>query len=148
MLGYPSTCSRGAALHSCTLSLACWLVGGSSQPGCGANPWLVACCVTPHLRNKHSQHQLQYVQEIISKQERFDKVAGLEEIEAKENPPSANVLQRRADEVYEEEECGVSADRSKYGRIIGGKEARFAQFPWQAHIRISQYQCGGVLGIE
>ncbi|KAG8286309.1 Belongs to the peptidase S1 [Homalodisca vitripennis] len=30
-------------------------------------------------------------------------------------------------------------------RIIGGAEAYFGEFPWQAHIRISGYQCGGVL---
>lgn len=59
---------------------------------------------------------------------------------------SATLLQRRADEVPVE--CGVSADRVLYKRIIGGKEARFAQFPWQAHIRISAYQCGGVLGMS
>ena len=46
MLGYPPKCERKGILHSCTLSFACWLVGGSSQPGCGAHPWIVACCVT------------------------------------------------------------------------------------------------------
>ncbi|KAG8232595.1 hypothetical protein J437_LFUL013134, partial [Ladona fulva] len=30
-------------------------------------------------------------------------------------------------------------------RIVGGSEARFGEFPWQAHIRIAGYQCGGVL---
>ncbi|GFG33313.1 hypothetical protein Cfor_04050, partial [Coptotermes formosanus] len=30
-------------------------------------------------------------------------------------------------------------------RIIGGNEAHFGEFPWQAHIRIAGYQCGGVL---
>jgi len=30
-------------------------------------------------------------------------------------------------------------------RIIGGNEAYFGEFPWQAHIRIAGYQCGGVL---
>lgn len=63
---------------------------------------------------------------------------------SRRSPPAA--FQRRADEGVMENECGVPADRMLYKRIIGGKEARFAQFPWQAHIRISQYQCGGVLG--
>lgn len=53
-------------------------------------------------------------------------------------------MQRRNDEI--EEECGLSADRMLMKRIIGGKEAKFAQFPWQAHLKISAYQCGGVLG--
>lgn len=79
-------------------------------------------------------------------------------------PPA--VLQRRADEFDDlDSDCGVSAEhrslpllilgrtshrrssRGRTGRIIGGQPAKFAQFPWQAHIRIGQYQCGGVLGI-
>lgn len=31
-------------------------------------------------------------------------------------------------------------------RIIGGRTAQFAEYPWQAHIRIAEFQCGGVLG--
>lgn len=46
MFGYPSKCERKGVSHSCTLSFACWLVGGSSQSGCGASPWIVACCIT------------------------------------------------------------------------------------------------------
>ncbi len=30
-------------------------------------------------------------------------------------------------------------------RIIGGNTASFGELPWQAHIRISGFQCGGVL---
>jgi len=30
-------------------------------------------------------------------------------------------------------------------RIIGGNMAGFGELPWQAHIRISGFQCGGVL---
>jgi len=30
-------------------------------------------------------------------------------------------------------------------RIIGGDQAAFAELPWQAHIRIGGFQCGGVL---
>lgn len=45
MFGYPSKCQKSGNTHPCTLSFACWLSGGSSQTGCGGNPWLVACCV-------------------------------------------------------------------------------------------------------
>lgn len=41
-------------------------------------------------------------------------------------------------------ECGVPSN-SLQKRIIGGDEAYFGEFPWQAHIRIADYQCGGVL---
>nr|CAD7434071.1 unnamed protein product [Timema monikensis] len=41
-------------------------------------------------------------------------------------------------------ECGVP-QLNFQKRIIGGNEAYFGEFPWQAHIRIAGYQCGGVL---
>ncbi|KAJ9573658.1 hypothetical protein L9F63_008999, partial [Diploptera punctata] len=41
-------------------------------------------------------------------------------------------------------ECGVPRITIQK-RIIGGNEAYFGEFPWQAHIRIAGYQCGGVL---
>lgn len=45
-------------------------------------------------------------------------------------------------------ECGVpkTAQNTIQKRIIGGRIAPFAAIPWQAHIRIAEYQCGGVLG--
>lgn len=43
--------------------------------------------------------------------------------------------------------CGVQPLRAKslQKRIIGGNQATFGEFPWQAHIRIAGFQCGGVL---
>ncbi|XP_050725070.1 serine protease 27-like isoform X2 [Eriocheir sinensis] len=41
--------------------------------------------------------------------------------------------------------CGTPRIAQFAKRIIGGDEASFGEFPWQAHIRISGYQCGGVL---
>ncbi|XP_047740500.1 serine protease filzig isoform X4 [Hyalella azteca] len=48
---------------------------------------------------------------------------------------------------YNEPECGVQklSSNTITKRIIGGDEAHFAELPWQAHIRIAGYQCGGVL---
>lgn len=54
MFGYPSRCQQNGNSYPCTLSLACWLSGGSSQTGCGGNPWLVACCV----KLKHAGNML------------------------------------------------------------------------------------------
>lgn len=44
-------------------------------------------------------------------------------------------------------ECGVprTAQNTIQKRIIGGRTAPFAALPWQAHIRIAEYQCGGIL---
>ncbi|XP_046445483.1 serine proteinase stubble-like isoform X2 [Daphnia pulex] len=43
--------------------------------------------------------------------------------------------------------CGVQPLKSSklQKRIIGGDQAAFGEFPWQAHIRIAGFQCGGVL---
>ena len=41
--------------------------------------------------------------------------------------------------------CGIPRTPSNtlQKRIIGGRPAQFAEFPWQSHIRIKEYQCGG-----
>jgi len=52
---------------------------------------------------------------------------------------------RKQDFTEHEPECGVSRHRQFSKRIIGGEKAKFSELPWQVHIRISSYQCGGVL---
>jgi len=55
-------------------------------------------------------------------------------------------LEKRGQEwLHQEPECGISRHRQFAKRIIGGEKAKFAELPWQVHIRISSYQCGGVL---
>ncbi|XP_018574696.1 uncharacterized protein LOC108913613 [Anoplophora glabripennis] len=132
MFGYPSKCERKGVSHSCTLSFACWLVGGSSQSGCGASPWIVACCVT----SKKSQSSLD---DLEYSDDSFDS-----NLKAREE--SFPVLQKRIDDFEEEDICGLSSERMFSKRIIGGREAAFGQYPWQAYIKIATYQCGGVLG--
>jgi hypothetical protein len=41
--------------------------------------------------------------------------------------------------------CGIPRTPSNtlQKRIIGGRPAHFAEFPWQSHIRIKEFQCGG-----
>lgn len=43
--------------------------------------------------------------------------------------------------------CGIPRTPSSVlqRRIIGGRPAYFAEYPWQAHIRIKEFQCGGAL---
>lgn len=53
------------------------------------------------------------------------------------------IIQKRIDDL---KDCGLSSDRIISKRIIGGNEAAFGQYPWQAYIKIGTYQCGGVLG--
>ncbi|XP_065339805.1 serine proteinase stubble-like isoform X6 [Cloeon dipterum] len=45
-------------------------------------------------------------------------------------------------------ECGISLGEGNLGaqrRIVGGDEAGFGSFPWQAYIRIGSSRCGGSL---
>lgn len=66
-----------------------------------------------------------------------------------------NILRRRTDDgalqthsaPAPQVECGIArtAQNTLQKRIIGGRIARFAEYPWQAHIRIAEFQCGGVL---
>lgn len=57
-----------------------------------------------------------------------------------------DIFEKRKQEYLEQEpECGVSRHRQFSKRIIGGEKAKFSELPWQVHIRISSYQCGGVL---
>lgn len=58
--------------------------------------------------------------------------------------PGTQIFQKRNN--YMKEECGISSDRVLTKRIIGGNQAKFGEFPWQAYLKISGYQCGGVLG--
>ncbi|KAG5876777.1 hypothetical protein JTB14_038454 [Gonioctena quinquepunctata] len=136
MFGYPAKCEKKGMSHSCTLSLACWLVGGSSQSGCGASPWIVACCVTSRKTQSSSHYDM-------SKHQIDNDVQ--QSLELRES--SVPMLQKRIDDFEEDEDttCGLSSERLFSKRIIGGKQALFGQFPWQVYIKISSYQCGGVL---
>ena len=65
-------------------------------------------------------------------------------------PPALSSLKlfffvRKQEFLDHEPECGVARHRQFSKRIIGGEKAKFSELPWQAHIRISSYQCGGVL---
>lgn len=66
MFGYPSKCQRSGNTHPCTLSLACWLSGGSSQSGCGGNLWLVACCVKikPDKSVSLQQNDIEFIRDV------------------------------------------------------------------------------------
>ncbi|CAG4963615.1 unnamed protein product [Colias eurytheme] len=133
-LGYPTTCSLGDEVIPCTLSISCWLRGGVKTKGCGEG-WLFSCCVSEHndLDNSIPSSDWQY------------KVPPKLRVVPQRNVIPPNVFRRRVDEDVNQEDCGLPSTRVLQKRIIGGREARFAEFPWQAHVRISEFQCGGVL---
>uniref|UniRef100_A0A224XIH6 Putative trypsin-like serine protease n=1 Tax=Panstrongylus lignarius TaxID=156445 RepID=A0A224XIH6_9HEMI len=121
-------CIYRGQLHSCTFSLACWLVGGSLQPGCATSfpfsSWFYSCCVPA--------------------------ASVLQQADTTSSPAvslqQTSYLQRRRDSLYRTRAfCGIPAMQGFQKRIIGGSEAYFGELPWQAHLRIAGYQCGGVL---
>jgi len=40
--------------------------------------------------------------------------------------------------------CGIAQSKPQ-SRIIGGSDAMYGEFPWQAHIKLNRQQCSGVL---
>ncbi|KAL4717873.1 hypothetical protein ACJJTC_005718 [Scirpophaga incertulas] len=138
IFGYPATCSVGSEVRACTLSLECWLRGGTSTSGCGG--WLFSCCVNDLERNDSFENS------IPSSDWKYNKVVPpkLRQIPQRSVVPT-HVFRRRVDDDVTQGDCGVPSTKILQKRIIGGREARFAEFPWQAHVRISEFQCGGVL---
>ncbi|KAJ6642862.1 Serine proteinase stubble, partial [Pseudolycoriella hygida] len=127
IFGVPSQCVHHNVIHPCKLSFSCWLQGGMHATGCGSNKWLFSCCVSVadhKIRNKN-------IKQMTNMNFKFYK---------------KNELRRRTDDLNQVE-CGIpkTSENTIQKRIIGGRPAFFAEYPWQAHIRIAEYQCGGVL---
>ncbi|XP_049882740.1 serine protease 27 [Pectinophora gossypiella] len=142
LLGYPPTCMVGGEARPCTLTLSCWLRGGSRGKGCGGG-WLFSCCTTHADRGYDDA-----VNSIPSSDWKYKEYKvvppRLREVPQRSVVPT-NVLRRRVDDDTTQMDCGLPSTRILQKRIIGGREARVAEFPWQAHVRISEFQCGGVL---
>ncbi|CAH0404314.1 unnamed protein product [Chilo suppressalis] len=139
ILGYPATCSYNGDVRPCTLTLECWLKGGIRARGCGG--WLFSCCVP-----KEPERSDSFENSIPSSEWKYSKVVPpkLRQIPQRSVVPT-NMFRRRVDDDTTQVDCGLPSTRILQKRIIGGREARFAEFPWQAHVRISEFQCGGVL---
>ncbi|XP_055917829.1 serine proteinase stubble [Eupeodes corollae] len=127
ILGVPSECFHQNGVWPCKLSFSCWIQGGKHAKGCGNNKWLFSCCVSEN--------------EITPANFGFNLM--------KMNDLSKRVMLKRRDdnELFPMVECGLprTFQNTLQKRIIGGRPSRFAEYPWQAHIRIAEFQCGGVL---
>jgi len=108
-------CNYEGARHHCTFFLFCALAGGTAVGTCPGS-LLSSCCVSEE--PKHLRRSPTIYQ------------------------PSQASDQR----VYSKEKatCGQRVHKPT-SRIVGGNSAEFGEFPWQAHIKITQQQCGGVL---
>lgn len=115
LLGVQPFCIHDEAQFSCTFTPLCWMQGGVAMNGCDS--MLYSCCVS------HT---------IARRQDSFVGTGRAQKRQEK-------------DILHNEPECGITRHRQFAKRIIGGQKAKFAELPWQVHIRISSYQCGGVL---
>ncbi|KAK7062986.1 hypothetical protein SK128_026694 [Halocaridina rubra] len=115
IFGDPSLCYTG----SCEFFLLCWLKGGLIDGGCGG--FLFACCNTASQRGQRG-HDTSY-------------------------RDGADLIPIDYGPILNDDTCGLSASNrlSAQRRIVGGTEAGFGSFPWQAYIRIGTSRCGGSL---
>ncbi|XP_050737899.1 uncharacterized protein LOC127009157 [Eriocheir sinensis] len=114
-LGDPTLCYTG----TCEFFLMCWLGGGLIDGGCGG--FLFACCSRPNQRGQRGHQTYR------------DDSIGL--IPVDYGP------------IRNDQGCGlsVSSRLTAQRRIVGGTEAGFGSFPWQAYIQIGTSRCGGSL---
>ncbi|KAK9873955.1 hypothetical protein WA026_002307 [Henosepilachna vigintioctopunctata] len=109
-------CISGA---SCEFFLSCWLSGGLLETPCEG--FLRGCCQKGASKTGQSA---------------FLAVGTLEA--PRETAKSVSLL--------DDTRCGISSPRQQaQRRIVGGEEAGFGTFPWQAYIRIGSSRCGGSL---
>ncbi|XP_053693240.1 serine proteinase stubble [Sabethes cyaneus] len=155
VLGLPTTCIHQNVVRQCRLSFSCWLEGGRHVAGCGENRWLLSCCV--------KDNDLQSAPTMINPKLAYAApmrpatalipMGPIPMIPVKPRLPvvatskKSSFFRRRSDQMGFMTECGIARTphNTLQKRIIGGRTANFAEYPWQAHIRIAEYQCGGVL---
>lgn len=131
--------------RQCRLAILCWFEGGNNvlnTQGCGGyNSWLYSCCMKNIPNNK--------LRNPPSKRKRNPpQIVG-----GSRHQPVQKKFSRRRYDTSESNlltpppNCGIPRTPSStfQKRIIGGVPAYFGEFPWQAHIRIKEYQCGGAL---
>ncbi|KAK6619889.1 hypothetical protein RUM44_006289 [Polyplax serrata] len=101
----------------CEFFLSCWMSSGLIDGSCGG--FLYACCQRPDKEApKTNEHR---TNDVITLPTNFG--------------PTVNDFR-----------CGVSIGKiGAQRRIVGGDEAGFGSFPWQAYIRIGSSRCGGSL---
>ncbi|XP_005176541.1 uncharacterized protein LOC101889458 isoform X1 [Musca domestica] len=106
---------------TCEFFVGCWMTGGLLQGTC--HGLLRGCC---HRTAKSANLRTsEYVGNTIDLTDLPQKTYG-----PVKNDPS----------------CGISlAKQTAQRRIVGGDDAGFGSFPWQAYIRIGSSRCGGSL---
>lgn len=132
--------------RQCRLVFVCWMEGGNSEQGCGYNPWLYSCCMkksqnTVKKRNSNNFNSLNNPHKPPTSSSSLSSLKRQSDVkETFPNRRSGSSLDNQLVPI-----CGIPRTPSTtlQKRIIGGRPAQFAEFPWQTHIRIREFQCGG-----
>uniref|UniRef100_A0A8W7Q0B9 Peptidase S1 domain-containing protein n=1 Tax=Anopheles coluzzii TaxID=1518534 RepID=A0A8W7Q0B9_ANOCL len=174
VLGLPDTCVYQNQVRTCRLSFSCWLEGGRHVSGCGENRWLMSCCVYDNEQSSAVlAPKVAYAGPMVPMVPVLQPIVPVNRPNMLVPPQSftkkKSFFHRRSDQLMQasiiilinsnwstinskpllhpQNECGIpqTSQNTLQKRIIGGRTANFAEYPWQAHIRIAEYQCGGVL---
>ncbi|XP_065339801.1 coagulation factor X-like isoform X2 [Cloeon dipterum] len=114
----------------CEFFLVCWMSGGLIEGSCGG--FMFACCQRKQKSDDGVAISDNGANSIAHQPDSDDN-----DLEDYVNGPVTN-----------DPKCGISLGEGNLGaqrRIVGGDEAGFGSFPWQAYIRIGSSRCGGSL---
>ncbi|XP_003739796.1 trypsin-1-like [Galendromus occidentalis] len=117
----------------CMSVLHCYISGGQTTRRCGGSIFY-ACCYKPVMTRSSPNFDLGSVLGSANALPVSFGAPGIETEKAIESGFDDNAV------------CGQTSNHKKLQRrIIGGDDANFGEFPWQAHIKIGRQQCGGAL---
>lgn len=116
----PSPDLKDRCHGTCQLCTTCWLTGGRITGYCGG--FFLICCESPP--PEAEARKMSFWNEPVE-----NEIGPLQEIQF--GP------------VINEPTCG--RPRIAHRRVVGGENAGFGQYPWQALIRIGRSRCGGAL---
>lgn len=108
---------------ACVFFLLCLMGGGISLGPCGGS-LLSTCCAAPTTNNRRWRQQEPQPSQVVT--------ASNQQLQVNQGNEDNSTF------------CGT-AQAKPQSRIVGGQDALYGEFPWQAHIKLNRQQCGGVL---
>ncbi|GFS63980.1 plasma kallikrein [Trichonephila inaurata madagascariensis] len=122
---------------SCMFVLLCLMGGGVSAGSCSKG-LLSTCCVPPSSLVRPTTPRPLTTRGPV----RVATLAQIEDTTRQVNTTDALTTKpkSRSNITY----CGIAKAKPQ-SRIIGGNDAMYGEFPWQAHIKLNKQQCSGVL---
>ncbi|CAL1279555.1 unnamed protein product [Larinioides sclopetarius] len=122
---------------TCMFLLLCLMGGGISAGPCSGG-LLSTCCVPPSSLTTPAPRPVPTKRPVVV----ATQSQATAETTEREDTTVAPAARRKSQSnvTY----CGIPRAKPQ-SRIIGGNDAMYGEFPWQAHIKLNKQQCGGVL---